>query len=340
MEQADLEAEIEPEAAHDEVIDIFLTCATQAMPFFSSQIETTPFVKFACEKFFPLSAWKFIGATEGDPAQTQLRLLKVFAELCGHCGTLEKAKEKIETIYSILLEFLPPPPADLENMETPSILFSHVECLLYSIHALGKQCPEFLAFASEDEKLKDFRNRLQFLSRNTQGYVKKLQDEIKAGKVSKDPKTDEEKLKVIGLMTTSNIQTLIRDLYQSSYKAVVRLSWVPVKTKNVIKVDNGNKEKETETLATTATKRHAPITFSNGDNKKSDGARTPKQARHSSQQVYSPPSGKFSSKFNNSQRGGGGGGGGGGTGRNFNQRNRFNNNSNKRQGGGFNRNRR
>lgn len=322
MEQADLDADIEPEAAHDEVIDIFLTCATQAMPFFSAQIETTPFVKFACEKFFPLSAWKFIGATEGDPAQTQLRLLKVFAELCGHCGALEKAKEKIETIYNVLLEFLPPPPADLENLETPSILFSHVECLLYSVHALGKQCPEFLAFAAEEDKLKDFRNRLQFLSRNTQGYVKKLQDEIKAGKVSKDPKTDEEKLKVIGLMTTSNIQTLIRDLYQSSYKAVVRLSWVPAKTKNVIKVDNGNKEKEVEPVA--GTKRHAPITFSNGD--KADDAKTPKQARHSSQQVYSPPSGKFSSKFNNSQRGGGGG---------RNQRNRFNN---KR--GGFNRNRR
>lgn len=330
MEQADLEAEIESDAAHDEIIDIFLTCASQAMPFFSAQIESTPFVKFACEKFLTTSSWKFIGATEGDPAQTQLRLLKVFAELCTHCGALEKAKEKIETIYEILLEFLPPPPPDFENLEnTPSILFSHCECLLYALHSLGKQSPDFLAFKENEDKLKDFRNRLQFLSRNTQGYVKKLQEEIKAGKVSKEPKTDEDKLKVIGLMTTSNIQTLIRELYHPAYKVVVKLSWVPAKSKHAIKIDK--KEEETEAAAVvsaTGTKRHAPITFSNG-NKTAEsgggGSTTPKHARYSSQTVYTPPSGKFSSRFN-SQRGGNNGGGGGGGGRSYN---RFNNNRNR-----------
>lgn len=322
-EQADLEADIDPDSPHDEIIDIFITCATQAMPFFSAQIESTAFVKFACEKFF--SSWKFIGATEGDPTQTQLRLLKVFAELLAHCGALDKAKEKIEAIYNVLLEFLPPPPADLENLEnTPSILFSHCECLLYALHALGKQCPEYLAFKDDETKLKDFRNRLQFLSRNTQGYVKKLQDEIKAGKVSKEPKTDEEKLKIIGLNTTSNIQILIRELYHPSYKAPVKLSWIPSK----VTIKNDKEVSEITTTATT--KRHAPITFSNGNNK-SDGAKAPKQPRYSNQAVYSPPSGKFSSRFK------GGSGGGNGNGRNFN-RNRFNNRTGG--GGGFNRNRR
>lgn len=332
MEQADLEAELDSDAANDEIIDIFLTCATLAMPFFSSQIETTPFVKYTCEKFFPLSTWHLIGATEGDPAQTQLRLLKCFAELCTNCGTLEKPKEKIEAIFNVLLEFLPPPPADLENLDnTPSILFSHVECLLYALHAIGKQCPEFLAFKEQEDKLKDFRARLQFLARGTQGYVKKLQDEIKAGKVSDHPTTDEEKLKVIGLNTTSNIQTLIRDLYAPSYKSVIRLSFVPAKSKTAIKAD----KTETETTNPTAgTKRHAPITFSNGNNK-SDGNKSAKQARHhNSQPVYSPPSGKFSSRFGNNSGGSGGGGGNGG--RNFGgnrQRNRFNRN---RGGQGFN----
>lgn len=319
MEQADLDSELDSDAANDEIIDIFLTCATLAMPFFSSQIETTAFVKYTCEKFFPLSTWHLIGATEGDPAQTQLRLLKCFAELCTNCGTLEKPKEKIEAIFNVLLEFLPPPPADLENLDnTPSILFSHVECLLYALHAIGKQYPEFLAFKEQEDKLKDFRARLQFLARGTQGYVKKLQDEIKAGKVSEHPKTDEEKLKVIGLNTTSNIQTLIRDLYAPSYKSVIRLSWVPVKTKTAIKAD----KTDTETTVTAAgTKRHAPITFSNGNNK-SDGNKGPKQARHNSQAVYAPPSGKFSSRFGNNSGGGNGGrkfGGGGNR-----QRNRFN----------------
>lgn len=333
MEQADLEAEIDSDAANDEIIDIFLTCATLAMPFFSSQIETTPFVKYTCEKFLPLSTWHLIGATEGDPAQTQLRLLKVFAELCANCGTLEKPKEKIEAIFNVLLEFLPPPPADLENLEnTPSILFSHVECLLFALHAIGKQFPEFLAFKEQEEKLKDFRARLQYLARGTQGYVKKLQEEIKAGKVSDHPKTDEEKLKVIGLNTTSNIQALIRDLYAPSYKSIVRLSWVPAKTKTAIKVDE--KESTTATTTTAAgTKRHAPITFSNG-NKADGNSSVAKQARHTSQQVYSPPSGKFSSRINSQQRGNGNGNGNGG-GRNFGGGNRQRN-----RRGGFNRNRR
>lgn len=336
MEQADLEAELDSDAANDEIIDIFVTCATLAMPFFSSQIETTPFVKYTCEKFLPLSTWHLIGATEGDPAQTQLRLLKVFAELCANCGTLDKPKEKIEAVFEVCLEFLPPPPADLENLEnTPSILFSHVECLLYALHAIGKQCPEFLAFKDQEDKLKDFRARLQYLARGTQGYVKKLQDEIKAGKVSEHPTTDEEKLKVIGLNTTSNISTLIRDLYAPSYKSVIRLSWVPAKTKTAIKVDK-TETSTTTTNTTTGTKRHAPITFDkNGSNDKSDGTKSAKHARHTSQAVYSPPSGKFSSRFGNNNNNSGGGGNGGGRkfgGGGNRQRNRFNN----RGGQGFN----
>lgn len=134
-------------------------------------------------------------------------------------------------------------------------------------------------------------------------YVKKLQEDVK-GKNPSDPKTEEEKLKIIGLKTTSNIQTLIRDLFHSppSFKSVVRLSWVTPKPRNTIKV--APTEAAEEKLTATATKRHAPITFSNG---KSDDSRGPKQAKSSNgQQMYSPPGGKFSSKFgNNSGRGGG-----------------------------------
>lgn len=168
MEQADLDADLETEATNDENVYIFLTCVNQALPFFSSQIETTPFVKYTCEKFFPLSNWHLIGAAD-DQTQIQLRLLKVFAELCTHCGTLENSKEKIEAVLNVLLEFLPLPPAELSETDTPSILFSHVECLLYAIHALGKQCPEYLAFSQDQDQLKDFRARLQYLARNTQG---------------------------------------------------------------------------------------------------------------------------------------------------------------------------
>lgn len=169
IEQADLDAELESDtASEDEVVFCFLQCASEALPYCSSQIETTPFVKFVCEKFFILTTWHLIGAAD-DQTQTQLRLLKVFAELCTHCGTLEKPKEKIEAIFNILLEYLPAPPVDADLTEGPSILFSHVECLLYAIHTIGKQCPEYLTFPDDPNQLKDFRARLQYLARGTQG---------------------------------------------------------------------------------------------------------------------------------------------------------------------------
>ena len=133
-------------------------------------------------------------------------------------------------------------------------------------------------------------------------YVKKLQEDIK-GKKATDPKTEEEKLKIIGLKTTSNIQTLIRDLFHSppSFKSVVQLSWVKPKPKNTIKVTPA-KEAEEEKAPLPGAKRHAPITFSNGD---SQDSRPAKQAKGSNgQQMYSPPTGKFSSKFNAGKTGG------------------------------------
>lgn len=68
-----------------------------------SQVESTLFIKFMCEKLLPLNVWSLIGAGEEQPGTTQLRLLKVFAEMCGFCGTLEKPAEKVEAIYNVLL---------------------------------------------------------------------------------------------------------------------------------------------------------------------------------------------------------------------------------------------
>lgn len=165
--------------------------------------------------------------------------------------------------------------------------------------------------------------------------MKKLQEEIKAKKPT-DPKTEEDKLKLIGLKTTSNIQTLIRDLFHSppSYKSVVQLSWVQPKGKHPIKAavaaKNGDAKPE---VADAPVKRHAPITFSNG---KDEDTKPAKQAKRNSNnnsatQMYSPPGGKFSSKFGgNNSRGGerkfGGGGG--------NRNKRPFGGGNRKQGGG------
>lgn len=332
VEQADLDAELESDtASDDDVVFCFLQCAGEALPYLSSQIESTPFVKFVCDKFFPLTTWHLIGAADDQP-QTQLRLLKVFAELCSTCGTLESPKDKIEAVFNVLLEFLPPPPVAVDLTEGPSILFSHVECLLFAIHALGKQSPEYLTFPEDAAKLKDFRARLQYLARGTQGYVKKLQEDVK-GKKPDTPKTEEEKLKIIGLKTTSNIQTLIRDLFHSppSFKSIVRLSWVVPKARNAIKVALTETKEETVAAPVAGTKRHAPITFENGS--KPEDTKGAKQAKSANgQSVYSPPSGKFSSKFNSGAKQGGFGAN---RSRNGGGNNRF-----RSGGGGANKNRR
>lgn len=304
IEQADLETEIESDAALDEIIEIFLTCATEALPFCSSQIETTPFVKFAIEKFFPLSTWNYIvGAVDADPNQTKLRLLKVFAELCSYCGALEKAKEKIESIYKILLQYLPQP--NLNDLETiPTILFSNVECLLYSLHTLGRQCPDFLAFKEDELKLKDFRDRLQYLARANQAFLKNLQ-EVKTNDV-----------KTIGLSTTTNIQTLIRELYHPAYKAIIKLSWVTPKPKTFIKITTAEPEKPV-----TAPKRHVPITFPTDDSKPAKQPRQNFQSRGGQQRKKfgrGGGGGGNRNRFGTQTSGGGGGGGRGG----FNRNNR------------------
>lgn len=63
-------------------------------------------------------------------------------------------------------------------------------------------------------------------------YIKKLEEAVK-GKSAEDLKSEENQLKLTALKTTSNISTLIRDLFHSppSFKHDIQLSWV--KRKNV-----------------------------------------------------------------------------------------------------------
>jgi hypothetical protein len=158
--------------------------------------------------------------------------------------------------------------------------------------------------------------------------VKKLQEEIKG---KKDAKTEEDKLKIMGLKTTSNIQTLIRDLFHSppSFKSVVNLSWVQPRSKKLIKATSAEEKNGEAKVETSApVKRHAPITFDNDDSE----TRPAKQQKRNNpnngngQKMYTPPGGKFSSKFKGGNNGGRKFGGGGGNRRNFG--------GNKQGGGG------
>lgn len=56
-----------------------------------------------------------------------------------------------------------PPTEENDDLSTtteqPKLKFSHVECLLYAFHHVGRKCPGFLADEQNAEKLKDFRLR-------------------------------------------------------------------------------------------------------------------------------------------------------------------------------------
>ena len=67
-------------------------------------------------------------------------------------------------------EYMPAPKLDEDFLKNPpSFEFSHAECLLFALHTLGKQNSETFSFLKDPDNLKDFRSRLQFLARGTQG---------------------------------------------------------------------------------------------------------------------------------------------------------------------------
>jgi len=69
----------------------------------------------------------------------------------------------------MLQEYMPIPPAEVVDVEksegtseAPALQFSYVECLLFTLHHLGKKCPEFLSAADNaevTERMKDFKMR-------------------------------------------------------------------------------------------------------------------------------------------------------------------------------------
>lgn len=133
-------------------------------------------------------------------------------------------------------------------------------------------------------------------------YIKKLQEAVK-GKSAEELKSEENQIKVTALKTTSNISTLIRDLFHSppSYKATIQLSWVLPKNKKLSIASEDKIDLTVSPAVGTGTKRHAPITFDSENGKSgSDSKNIAKKSRSSNgNQVYSPPSGKYSGKMAN-----------------------------------------
>ncbi|XP_063530539.1 apoptosis inhibitor 5 [Cydia strobilella] len=286
-----------------EHVERIIQCTQHALPLFSPQVDSTQFVNFFCDYVLP--KWKEIASPEGG-SDYKLELLKIFAEITEHCGELEKAQEKIDAVHDLLINYLPEAPVEEEektdtdktetstakpedSKPTPSLQFSHVECALFALHSLCRKAPE--ALGADAARLKALRLRLQYTARLTQGYIKKLK-EVTKGKKGDDANSEENKLKVVALKTTSNINTLIRDIFRSppSFKSRVQLSFLSKKTEK--------EEKRSETPADkqqSPPKRHRPITFDNGEEKSSPEKRARSGERN--QKMYTPPSGKYSSRL-------------------------------------------
>ncbi|EPY74079.1 apoptosis inhibitor 5 isoform 3-like protein [Camelus ferus] len=185
-------------------------------------------------------------------------------------------------LKSLQTEYMPLPPEEAENGENagneePKLQFSYVECLLYSFHQLGRKLPDFLTAKLNAEKLKDFKIRLQYFARGLQVYIRQLRLALQ-GKTGEALKTDENKIKVVALKITNNINVLIKDLFHipPSYKSTVTLSWKPVQ-----KVELGQKRASEDTTS--------------GSPPKKSSAGPKRDAR----QIYNPPSGKYSSNLGN-----------------------------------------
>ncbi|GCB74211.1 hypothetical protein scyTo_0003299 [Scyliorhinus torazame] len=253
-EQADLEQVFNP--ADPDSVDRLLQCTRQAVPLFSKNVHSTRFVTYFCEQVLP---------------------------------NLSSLTSPVEGLDIQLEEYMPLPLEEAENGENasneePKLQFSYVECLLFGFHQLGKKLPDFLTAKLNADRLKDFKIRLQYFARGLQVYIRQLRLALQ-GKTGEALKTDENKIKVVALKITNNINVLIKDLFHNppSYKSTVTLSWKPVQ-----KVEGGQKRTAEENTSSPPKKQ------------------SPAQKRDT-RQIYNPPSGKYSSNLGNfsyEQRGG------------------------------------
>ena len=79
---------------------------------------------------------------------------------------------------------------------------------MFTFHQIAKQAETFLT--SDQERLKDFRSRLQYLARGVQGYIKKLKEFLATTGTKAAPDGEEDvKIKQIALRTNENIQVML-----------------------------------------------------------------------------------------------------------------------------------
>lgn len=293
LEQADM-ASIE--ALDGEALDKLLMCVKYAIPYFSPFVNSNLFVTFFCLNLLPA-----LDSLAVEVPGVDLEVLQYLAEMvqnvqpASSTNPLDVAACQ-EKIFDRLIQLLPLPPPDVTTVEEPSLQLTHVECLLFAFHQITKHNPLFL-IANEDV-LKDFKLRLQYLARGVQNYIKKLRESL--SKAGGDGDSDENKLKFVALKTTTNINTLIRDLFHSppTFRSVIHVSWKPASKQAI-----GQKRPSAETSValneadptggSAKVSKRKPIEAPPAGTQDAAAVRKEKQ-------VYAPPAAKFAAGYKSS----------------------------------------
>lgn len=315
-EQAGLGEPFTP--SDSDLVDRLMQCVKQAMPLFSKNVHSDKFLAYICVNVLPHlseitsteeAMQEEKAATNGNAAAAtgkvdpQLDILKLVAEMSVYCGGvhMEGLAQHVEAIFNALVEYMPLPPADVDSeaqseTEEPKLQFSYVECLMFTFHQIARHVPTFLTEDNSAARLKDFRLRLQYFARGVQLYIKQLRATLQ-GKSGDLLKTEQNKIQVVALKITNNINVLIKDLFHNppAYKANVSLSFRPVAAA---------KAAGPEAAAGAGQKRAGitPISL--------DGLPASKKPVDQSggQKLYSPPQGKFSDQAGKFSQGRGRGG--------------------------------
>ncbi|XP_054159479.1 apoptosis inhibitor 5-like [Oppia nitens] len=305
-EQAELNTPFD--ASEMDFVDKLIMSVRHGIPFFSQFVPSTEFVEYICVQVLPQ-----LPILESKQPGIELDFLQLLAEMSPYVSpTIEsiEVEKCLSRVFPKLLEYMPtPPPIDSETTvatngsstattpDEPSLQFSHIECLLYTFQQLCKLFPQFLADA-QSERVKDFKLRLQYVARGVQSYLTKLKKHLSTVK-GEALKSDDNKLRVMALKTTNNINTLIRELFKipPNYKSTINLSWKPPASKNAPVKPTLSSPITSVTAATTEVTAEptTPVATTPGASKRKpitapEGSSDSKRDR----KIYAPPGGKFS----------------------------------------------
>lgn len=92
-------------------------------------------------------------------------------------------------------------------MVNPDFELGFIEPILFTFHKVGSFCPEFLT--EDEERLSEFRKRLQFLGRAAQAYTKVLRGDLQE-KIGQDELRNEENKKKVCVKVALHLSNFVK----------------------------------------------------------------------------------------------------------------------------------